>query len=375
MRRISPLTACVAALPFGSASGLCLSRDRRCRRRRPRPKRPRKPKPAPLQLATPAPVTADRSADKGGVKVFGFSHPAQARFRARASLRPGRASGAAAAGGPPSTTTRTSPCSARSSATSRSDGARASISAVRSHQFVHACAADRPMIMRSRAASVHLLTASGAVPSRCLRWIAAARGDWQMMFVWLGIALVVDAVDGPLARRVDVKTVLPRSSGERLDLIVDYLTYDCRSSLRLEPVRSLARAVPPAGRASPSCCRACSMSPTSRARRRRAISSASRRSGTSSCSICSRSRRRPTSRSPSSRLSSRSPSCRSFACIRFRVARLRPLTCSSRWLWIGAAAVAVAHPFPSPLWVQALLIVTAAYFARHRLRPRARSSR
>jgi len=35
----------------------------------------------------------------------------------------------------------------------------------------------------------------------------------------------VDTVDGPLARHVRVSEVLPRWSGERLDLIVDYLTY------------------------------------------------------------------------------------------------------------------------------------------------------
>ncbi len=45
------------------------------------------------------------------------------------------------------------------------------------------------------------------------------------MFGWLGVALIVDTVDGPLARRVGVTTVLPRWSGERLDLIVDFLTY------------------------------------------------------------------------------------------------------------------------------------------------------
>ncbi len=75
-----------------------------------------------------------------------------------------------------------------------------------------------------RAASVHILTAVGAVLA-LLALRAAHAGDWQMMFVWLGIALVVDTVDGPLARLFDVKTVLPRFSGERLDLIVDYLTY------------------------------------------------------------------------------------------------------------------------------------------------------
>ena len=80
------------------------------------------------------------------------------------------------------------------------------------------------MIARLGAASVHVLTASGAVLA-LLALRAVHHGDWQMMFVWLGAALIVDAVDGPLARRLSVKTMLSRFSGERLDLIVDYLTY------------------------------------------------------------------------------------------------------------------------------------------------------
>src|SRR5680860_912095 len=83
---------------------------------------------------------------------------------------------------------------------------------------------DAAMSRRVRAASVHVLTAIGAVLA-LLALRAAHQADWQMMFVWLGVALVVDTVDGPLARLFDVKTVLPRFSGERLDLIVDYLTY------------------------------------------------------------------------------------------------------------------------------------------------------
>lgn len=80
------------------------------------------------------------------------------------------------------------------------------------------------MNARSRAAAVHLLTATGAAFA-LLALIDAARGDWQGMFVWLGIALFVDTIDGPLARRARVTEVLPRWSGERLDQIVDYLTY------------------------------------------------------------------------------------------------------------------------------------------------------
>src|SRR6516165_7464821 len=49
------------------------------------------------------------------------------------------------------------------------------------------------MIARLGAASVHLLTATGAVLG-LLALLAVEARDWQMMFVWLGIALVVDAV-------------------------------------------------------------------------------------------------------------------------------------------------------------------------------------
>jgi phosphatidylcholine synthase len=74
------------------------------------------------------------------------------------------------------------------------------------------------------AAAVHTLTASGAVLG-LLALLAAANGNWAESFAWLGAALVVDGVDGPLARAIDVKRVLPRFSGEELDHLVDYFTY------------------------------------------------------------------------------------------------------------------------------------------------------
>ncbi len=79
----------------------------------------------------------------------------------------------------------------------------------------------RPIL---RAAAVHVLTASGA----CLAFLAllaAFDGDWQWMFFWLGLALGVDGIDGPLARRYGTKQHLARWSGDDLDNIVDYLTY------------------------------------------------------------------------------------------------------------------------------------------------------
>jgi phosphatidylcholine synthase len=68
------------------------------------------------------------------------------------------------------------------------------------------------------------LTACGAVLA-LLALIAAARADWAAMFVALGLALIVDAIDGPLARRLKVAERLPRWSGATLDLVVDFVTY------------------------------------------------------------------------------------------------------------------------------------------------------
>jgi len=78
--------------------------------------------------------------------------------------------------------------------------------------------------MRMRAFAIHLLTASGAALA-LLALLEAAREHWSMMFVWLGVALLVDGIDGPLARRLDAANVLPDWSGDTLDLVVDFLTY------------------------------------------------------------------------------------------------------------------------------------------------------
>ncbi len=45
------------------------------------------------------------------------------------------------------------------------------------------------------------------------------------MFFWLGLALIVDGIDGTFARRLRVAERLPRWSGDVLDLVVDILTY------------------------------------------------------------------------------------------------------------------------------------------------------
>jgi len=81
-----------------------------------------------------------------------------------------------------------------------------------------------PTPVQLRAFAVHIFTASGAALA-LLAMIAAARGDWPEMFLWLGIALIVDGIDGALARHFRVAEVLPRWSGDILDLVIDFTTY------------------------------------------------------------------------------------------------------------------------------------------------------
>jgi phosphatidylcholine synthase len=78
--------------------------------------------------------------------------------------------------------------------------------------------------MRAAAFSVHIFTAMGAGVA-LIAMLEAVREHWANMFAWLGVALIIDALDGPLARRLDVVRVQPNWSGEVLDLVVDFVTY------------------------------------------------------------------------------------------------------------------------------------------------------
>lgn len=80
------------------------------------------------------------------------------------------------------------------------------------------------MILQTRAFSVHLFTASGAVFA-LFAMLAAGSNNWSIMFLWLVGALIVDGIDGPLARKFNVKKYASNWDGVLLDLIIDYLTY------------------------------------------------------------------------------------------------------------------------------------------------------
>lgn len=72
--------------------------------------------------------------------------------------------------------------------------------------------------------AVHLFTASGAVAA-LFALIAISNGRLATAVLLMLTALVIDSVDGTLARAVRVREVLPEIDGRRLDDIVDYLNY------------------------------------------------------------------------------------------------------------------------------------------------------
>ncbi len=71
---------------------------------------------------------------------------------------------------------------------------------------------------------VHLYTASGLIAAFGA-FQALLSGDARTVFLWQGAALLIDATDGPLARRWEVRRWTPSFDGRKLDDIVDYLNY------------------------------------------------------------------------------------------------------------------------------------------------------
>lgn len=77
-----------------------------------------------------------------------------------------------------------------------------------------------------RAYAVHVYTASGVIFAfLATAEVAAREPDPRWVFLWLLIAGVIDATDGPLARRWEVKKRAARIGGRTIDDIVDYLTF------------------------------------------------------------------------------------------------------------------------------------------------------
>lgn len=79
-------------------------------------------------------------------------------------------------------------------------------------------------LARISAGAVHAFTALGIICA-LFATLAVIEKDWQRVFAWLGLALMIDGIDGTFARIGKVEERLPRFSGERLDQVIDYITY------------------------------------------------------------------------------------------------------------------------------------------------------
>jgi len=80
--------------------------------------------------------------------------------------------------------------------------------------------------------AVHSVTGSGAVIG-FLAIISIFNDDAAGAFLWLGLALFIDGIDGTLARKVDVAKQTPNIDGTIVDSVVDYLNYTIIPSLMI----------------------------------------------------------------------------------------------------------------------------------------------
>lgn len=70
--------------------------------------------------------------------------------------------------------------------------------------------------------AVHIFTASGLITG-FLALVAIVHRDWRTALLLLFIAVLIDTVDGTLARAVRVKAVLPDVDGRMLDYVIDFI--------------------------------------------------------------------------------------------------------------------------------------------------------
>ena len=72
--------------------------------------------------------------------------------------------------------------------------------------------------------SVHLLTCSGLIAG-FFALIYIFKNDQTSAFLFLGLALLIDAVDGTLARKFKVSIFVKNIDGKMLDSVIDFFNY------------------------------------------------------------------------------------------------------------------------------------------------------
>ncbi|MFM9150667.1 MAG: CDP-alcohol phosphatidyltransferase family protein [Candidatus Planktophila sp.] len=80
-----------------------------------------------------------------------------------------------------------------------------------------------PNVARRAGYALHVLTASGAVIGM-LALQGVVNGEIRIALLWLIVSQILDGLDGPIARGLDVEIHAPLIDGQILDLVVDYVT-------------------------------------------------------------------------------------------------------------------------------------------------------
>jgi phosphatidylcholine synthase len=71
--------------------------------------------------------------------------------------------------------------------------------------------------------ALHAFTASGVIIGM-LGLQSIVEGHARAAILWLVVAMLMDGIDGPIARKINVRDAIPHIDGNALDLIVDYFT-------------------------------------------------------------------------------------------------------------------------------------------------------
>ena len=70
---------------------------------------------------------------------------------------------------------------------------------------------------------IHVFTSTGAVAG-FLGLLSVLDGSPRAALTWFMVAVVIDGLDGPMARHYDVGRAIPHIDGNSLDLMIDYVT-------------------------------------------------------------------------------------------------------------------------------------------------------
>jgi len=70
--------------------------------------------------------------------------------------------------------------------------------------------------------AIHIFTSLGIVAG-FLGLLSVLDGSPRAALTWLMVAMVIDGLDGPIARHYDIAKVIPHIDGNSLDLMIDYV--------------------------------------------------------------------------------------------------------------------------------------------------------